>query len=75
MKSSGVNILHGKWLVDGSPNVILFDLESMSNRLSEWRSDLWNVSGIPCPSNDKEMSDSIVFGYITAWFLGLVSVF
>lgn len=74
MRSSGVKILHGKWLVDGSPNVILFDLESMSHRLTEWRSDIWNVAGIPCPSSDQEMSDAVIFGYLNAWFLGLVRI-
>lgn len=75
MRSAGVSVSFGKWLVDGSPSVILFDLESMSHRLNEWKSDLWSVAGIPCPSNDQEMNDSIIFGYLNAWFIGLVSEF
>ena len=72
MRCSGIKILFGKWLIDGSPSVILFDLESAYFKLNEWKTDLWNVAGIPSPSNDKEMNDSILFGYLTAWYLGLV---
>lgn len=72
MRFSGVKVLSGKWLVEGSPSVILFDLEAMLHRLNEWKSDLWNIAGIPSPSNDQEMNDAIIFGYLNAWFLGLV---
>lgn len=74
MRSSGVKVLFGKWLVDGSPSVILFDLEAMIYRLNEWKGNLWNISGIPSPSNDQEMNDAIIFGYLNAWFLGLVAL-
>ena len=72
MRDDGVKIVYGTWLVDGSPSVILFDLESMAHRLNEWKADLWNISGIPSPSNDSEMNEAVIFGYLTAWFLGLV---
>lgn len=72
MRCNGVKVLFGKWLVDGSPSVILFDLENMVHRLHEWKGDLWKVTGIPSPSNDQEMNDAIIFGYLNAWFLGLV---
>jgi glycogen(starch) synthase len=74
MRCNGVKVLFGKWLVDGSPSVILFDLEAVIHRLNEWKSDLWNFAGIPSPSNDQEMNDAIIFGYLNAWFLGLVLV-
>ena len=75
MRSAGVKVLFGKWLIDGSPSVILFDLESMTHRLNEWKSDLWSVASIPCPSNDQEMNESLIFGYLNAWFVGLVIFF
>lgn len=58
-----VKVYTGKWLIDGCPNVILFDLGSISHRLSEWRSELWDRCKIPCPSNDTEMNDAILLGY------------
>lgn len=72
MRNSGVEVSFGKWLIDGSPSVILFDLESTSDYLNDWKANIWSVAGIPCPSNDQEMNDAILFGYMNAWFLGLV---
>jgi glycogen(starch) synthase len=72
MREKGVKLLYGKWLVEGSPNVLLFDTASQFSRLDEWKGDLWNLAGIPTPPNDQETNDAIVFGYIVAWFLGEV---
>ena len=41
-------------------------------RLDEWKSDLWNLAGIPTPTNDAETNETVVFGYLVAWFLGEV---
>lgn len=43
------------------------------DRMDEWKTDLWNLAGIPAPPNDHETNETIVFGYIVAWFLGEVS--
>ena len=42
--------------------------------MDEWKTDLWNLAGIPSPPNDHETNETIVFGYIVAWFLGEVSL-
>lgn len=73
MRECGVRVVCGKWLVDGSPNVILFDLGSVAHRLNEWKADLWEKAGIPSPATDVEMNDAILLGYSIAWFLGEVS--
>jgi glycogen(starch) synthase len=41
--------------------------------LDEWKTDLWNLAGIPTPKDDHETNETIVFGYLVAWFLGEVS--
>ena len=51
-------------LIEGGPRVLLFDTGSCMNRLDEWKTDLWNVAGIPTPPNDSETNDTIVFGYL-----------
>ncbi|KAJ7572234.1 hypothetical protein C8J56DRAFT_44332 [Mycena floridula] len=33
-----------RWLVEGSPRVLLFDTGSMYRRLDEWKGDLWNLA-------------------------------
>ncbi|TRM66644.1 glycosyltransferase family 3 protein [Schizophyllum amplum] len=70
MREQGVKSLYGRWLIEGSPKVILFDTGSMYHRLDEWKADLWNLAGIPSPPADHETNETIVFGYLVAWFLG-----
>ncbi|KLO04732.1 glycogen synthase [Schizopora paradoxa] len=70
MRSRGVKILYGRWLIEGAPRVLLFDTGSAYGFLDEWKGDLWNLAGIPTPPNDHETNETIVFGYLVAWFLG-----
>ncbi|CAH7669513.1 family 3 glycosyltransferase [Phakopsora pachyrhizi] len=70
MADRGVKYLYGRWLIEGGPKVLLFDTGSMLSRLDEWKADLWNLAGIPTPPNDTETNDTIIFGYLVAWFMG-----
>ncbi|GMM37392.1 glycogen (starch) synthase [Saccharomycopsis crataegensis] len=70
MSSRGVKWLYGRWLIEGAPRVLLFDIHSCDGYLDEWKSDLWSLSGIPTPPNDSETNDTILLGYLVAWFLG-----
>lgn len=70
MRDRGVKWIYGRWLVEGAPKVILFDTGSAYHRLDEWKGDLWNLAGIPTPQNDNETNETLVFGYLVAWFLG-----
>ncbi|KAI8974473.1 glycogen synthase [Pilobolus umbonatus] len=70
MSNYGVKYLYGRWLVEGSPYVLLFDTLSVAHKLDEWKGDLWRIAGIPSPPNDTETNDAICFGYLITWFLG-----
>ncbi|KAG8741104.1 glycogen synthase isoform 1 [Ceratobasidium sp. 428] len=70
MRDRGINCLYGRWLIEGAPQVLLFDTGSAYGRLDEWKGDLWNLAGIPSPPGDHETNEAIVFGYLVAWFLG-----
>lgn len=70
MRARGIKALFGRWLIEGSPRVLLFDTGSAYSNLDEWKGDLWNLAGIPTPPNDHETNETIVFGYLVAWFLG-----
>ena len=72
MRNKGVKFLYGRWLIEGNPHVLLFDTGSQFHRLDEWKGDLWNLAGIPTPPNDGETNETIIFGYLVAWFLGEV---
>lgn len=69
LRSEGVKVVFGRWLIDGYPKVVLFDLGSAYWRLDGWRTDLWELAHIGIPDEDKESRDAIVFGYLTYWFL------
>ncbi|CAN3357823.1 glycogen [starch] synthase isoform 2 [Diutina catenulata] len=70
MSERGVQWLYGRWLIEGAPRVLLFDIGSASHSLNEWKQDLWNIAGIPTPDHDVESNDAILLGYLVAWFLG-----
>jgi glycogen(starch) synthase len=70
MAQRGIKYLYGRWLIEGAPRVLLFDLSSAAHFLNEWKSDLWSIAGIPAPPSDSETNDAILLGYIIAWFLG-----
>ena len=70
MKDRGIDILYGRWLIEGAPRVLLIDTGTGYRWLDEWKSDLWNTAGIPSPPGDSETNEAIIFGYLVAWFLG-----
>jgi glycogen(starch) synthase len=72
MKERGIELLYGRWLIEGAPRVLLIDTGTGYRYLNEWKSDLWNTAGIPSPEGDHETNEAIVFGYLVAWFLGEV---
>jgi glycogen(starch) synthase len=73
MEERGIQVLYGRWLIEGAPRVLLIDTKTGYRFLDEWKADLWNVAGIPSPPGDDETNEAIVFGYLVAWFLGEVS--
>ena len=72
MKERGIEMIYGRWLIEGAPRVLLIDTSTGYRYLDEWKGDLWNVAAIPSPLGDGETNEAIVFGYLVAWFLGEV---
>ena len=70
MSAKGIRWLYGRWLIEGAPRVLLFDIWSAGHYLNEWKADLWNTAGIPTPDHDLETNEAILLGYLVAWFLG-----
>lgn len=72
MKERGIDMIYGRWLIEGAPRVLLIDTGTGYRFLNEWKGDLWNTANIPSPDADHETNEAIVFGYLVAWFLGEV---
>ncbi|XP_034434306.1 glycogen [starch] synthase, liver [Hippoglossus hippoglossus] len=58
----------GRWLIEGSPYVILFDISSAGWNLDRWKGDLWQTCNIGLPYDDREANDSLILGSLVAWF-------
>ncbi|KAL8692359.1 MAG: hypothetical protein Q9218_002610 [Villophora microphyllina] len=70
MQNRGIGLTYGRWLIEGAPRIILIDTKTGYRWLDEWKADLWNTAGIPCPAGDDETNEAVVFGYLVTWLLG-----
>uniref|UniRef100_A0A8C9XCL8 Glycogen [starch] synthase n=1 Tax=Sander lucioperca TaxID=283035 RepID=A0A8C9XCL8_SANLU len=73
MNSSGCKVYFGRWLIEGSPYVILIDVAFTAWSLDSWKSELWDLCDIGVPWFDREANDAVLFGFLTAWLLGEVT--
>jgi len=69
LRNNGVKVIYGRWLIEGYPRVLLFDIASAAWKLDEWKRELWESMHIGVPWHDKESNDAIIFGFLTTWFL------
>jgi len=68
-RQKGYKIVCGRWLVDGNPQVILFDVGSAAHKMNEFKQELFSSAGIGAPLGDIEVNDVIIFGFMVAQFL------
>lgn len=69
VRNMGFKVHTGRWLVDGNPQIILFDIGSAAWRMDEYKNELWSTTGIGVPHLDIETNDSIILGYMVATFV------
>ncbi|ODM95584.1 Glycogen [starch] synthase [Orchesella cincta] len=69
LREAGFDVKVGRWLVDGNPLIVLFELGSGSTKLNEWKQELWEKTGVGIPQQDIECNDSVIFGFMTAMFI------
>ena len=68
-----LQVYFGRWLIDGYPKVVLFDIGSAAWKLDDFKHELWESSNIGIPWHDRESNDATIFGALVAWFIGLVN--
>uniref|UniRef100_A0AAZ3P7E4 Glycogen [starch] synthase n=1 Tax=Oncorhynchus tshawytscha TaxID=74940 RepID=A0AAZ3P7E4_ONCTS len=73
MNSSGCKVYFGRWLIEGSPYVVLIDVAFTAWNLDKWKKELWDNFSIGVPWFDREANDAVLFGFLTAWLLGEVA--
>uniref|UniRef100_A0A7E4ZXW5 Glycogen [starch] synthase n=1 Tax=Panagrellus redivivus TaxID=6233 RepID=A0A7E4ZXW5_PANRE len=69
MRNWGFKVVYGRWLIDGYPKVVLFDIGSAAWKLDTWKHELWEKVNIGVPWYDKESNDCIILGFLVAIFL------
>ncbi|XP_042637161.1 glycogen [starch] synthase, muscle [Orycteropus afer afer] len=72
MNSKGCKVYFGRWLIEGSPLVVLLDVGASAWALERWKGELWDTCNIGVPWYDREANDAVLFGFLTTWFLGEV---
>uniref|UniRef100_A0A4W3JBA3 Glycogen [starch] synthase n=1 Tax=Callorhinchus milii TaxID=7868 RepID=A0A4W3JBA3_CALMI len=65
----GFQVYFGRWLIEGGPYVLLFDIASAAWNLDKWKAEFWEACHIGIPNHDTESADALIFGSLTAWFL------
>lgn len=69
LRSMGWRVHTGRWLVDGNPQIILFDLGSASYNLDNYKKELYDACKIGIPVHDTECNDAVLFGFMVAKFV------
>ncbi|CAN2390461.1 Glycogen starch synthase, partial [Pristimantis euphronides] len=62
-------VYFGRWLIEGSPYVLLFDISSAAWNLDRWKGEFWEACSVGIPFHDREANDALLFGSLSAWFL------
>lgn len=63
----------GTWLVDGNPQIILFDIGSGAWQLDSFKQELWDTCSLGIPHLDIEANDAVILGFMVAQFVSEVS--
>ena len=64
-RQKGYQVHCGRWLVEGNPQVILFDVGSAAHKMAEFKHELYEKAGIGIPNEDMETNDCAIFGYVS----------
>ncbi|XP_029199866.1 glycogen [starch] synthase-like [Acropora muricata] len=70
LRDSGVETHFGRWLIDGYPKVVLFDIGSIYQKLGHFKNEFWSRTHIGIPDPDTESNDAVVLGFLVAQFIG-----
>uniref|UniRef100_U5ET57 Glycogen [starch] synthase n=1 Tax=Corethrella appendiculata TaxID=1370023 RepID=U5ET57_9DIPT len=69
MRQQGFKVHCGRWLVDGNPQIVLFDIGSGAWKLDQFKQELWETSNVGIPHPDIESNDAVILGYMVAQFI------
>ncbi|MGK7394551.1 MAG: glycosyltransferase [Candidatus Cyclobacteriaceae bacterium M3_2C_046] len=68
MRNQGYTVHYGSWLITGRPRVVLFDIHTFRDKLSELKYFLWKDHDIGTPEKDELIDDVVLFGHMVYLF-------
>lgn len=71
LRKQKFEIITGRWLIEGYPKVVLFNLDSAYRELGKWKWELFDRTKFGIPEHDHESHRAILFGFLTTALLGL----
>lgn len=69
LRSQGLDVFYGRWLVTGRPRIILVDFSSALNHIDKLKYDLWNNHKISTINCEELVNKVIAFGDLVHQFL------
>lgn len=69
MRSQGYKVHTGRWLVEGNPQLILFDIGSAAWQMDSYKQELWESCNLGIPHLDVEANDAVILGFMVAQFI------
>ncbi|XP_071542878.1 glycogen [starch] synthase [Panulirus ornatus] len=69
LRASGWGVHPGRWLVDGNPQIILFDISTAIGNLDEYKEEFYQYTKIGIPHPDVECNDAVLFGFMVSKFI------
>jgi len=73
LRSEGLGVHCGRWIVTGRPRVLLLEYTDLFSRLHDMKYRLWKDHGIPTPGDDEMINDVVAFGEACRRLLGAVA--
>ncbi len=68
LAEEGIECHHGRWLIEGRPQVILIDYRPRLARSADDKYFLWKDHGVGTPSDDSQLNDCVAFGFCVSQF-------
>lgn len=73
LKHANITVHVGRWLIPGKPRVILLDSSLRTSSLDRDKYFLWRDHGIETQIGDREVDETITFGFTVAEFFRIAS--
>jgi glycogen(starch) synthase len=69
LRSQGLKVHHGRWLVTGRPRLLLLDYRDLYAHLDKIKYRLWQDHHIATPADDVLINNTVAFGEACRWLL------